>query len=89
MLNLVHSIQDQEEKTVVEGKTIPYVSSKSVFGTPSSIKLSGAVAFAGERLFHANGWNQHTTWNWTVPSDYDIDYISMGCRWWWCWSKSA
>ena len=67
------------EKTVVEGKTIPYVSSKSVFGTPSSIKLSGAVAFAGERLFHANGWNQQTTWNWTVPSDYDIDYISVVC----------
>ena len=67
------------EKTVVEGKTIPYVSSKSVFGTPSSIKLSGAVAFAGERLFHANGWNQQTTWNWTVPETYDIDYISVVC----------
>ena len=67
------------EKTVVEGKTIPYVSSKSVFGTPSSTKLSGAIAYAGERLFHANGWNQQTPWNWTVPSDHDIDYISVVC----------
>ena len=67
------------EKTVVEGKTIPYVSSKSVFGTPSATKLSGAIAFAGERLFHANAWNQQTPWNWTVPSDHDIDYISVVC----------
>lgn len=67
------------EKTVVEGKTIPYVTSKSVFGAPSATKLSGAIAYAGERLFHANGWNQQTPWNWTVPNAHDIDYISVVC----------
>ena len=55
------------------------MSSKSVFGSPSATQLSGATAFAGERLFHANGWNQQTTWNWTVPETYDIDYISVVC----------
>lgn len=67
------------EKTVVEGKTIPYVSSKSVFGAPSAVPVADGQGFAGERLFHATAWNTQSPWTWTVPNAHDIDYISVVC----------
>ena len=70
------SQRERGEKTVVNGRSIPYSRTSSILGAPTYQAVSNAP-FIGEALFHASDWNQQEIYNWTVPSEYNIDYISV------------
>ena len=70
------SKRERGEKTVVNGRSIPYSRTSSILGAPTYQSIA-SVPFAGEALFHATAWNQQEVYNWTVPSEYNINYISV------------
>ena len=70
------SQRERGEKTVVNGRSIPYSRTSSILGAPTYQSVSN-VPFAGEALFHASDWNQQEVYNWSVPTEYNIDYISV------------
>ena len=70
------SQRERGEKTVVNGRSIPYSRTSSILGAPTYQAMSNDP-FIGEALFHASAWNQQEVYNWTVPSEYNIDYISV------------
>jgi hypothetical protein len=70
------SQRERGEKTVVNGRSIPYSRTSSILGAPTYKAVNNAP-FIGEALFHASDWNQQEIYNWTVPSEYNIDYISV------------
>tara|TARA_B100000085_G_scaffold178404_1_gene162747 strand:- start:218 stop:1486 length:1269 start_codon:yes stop_codon:yes gene_type:complete len=72
------SQRERGEKAVVNGRSIPYSRSSSILGAPTYQAVSNEP-FAGEALFHAANWNQQEIYNWTVPTEYNIDYISVVC----------
>lgn len=70
------SQRERGEKTVVNGRSIPYSRTSSILGAPTYQAVNN-TPFIGEALFHAADWNQQEIYNWTVPSEYNIDYISV------------